>query len=233
MLGYTLEAHLGISPNGRSDPDYLGWEVKQHGVVSFDKLHSGNAVTLFTPEPTAGIYKEEGIQNFMRKFGYADRKGRPDRLNFGGTYYCDKPVLLTGVTLKLTGYDNKKGQIEDPTGGITLIGRKGEIAAIWLYSDLLKHWERKHNQTAYVPSLCQKGTPPKYWYGNLVELGQGTDFLKFLKGISEGFIYYDPGIKLENVSIKPKAKLRSQFRTRPANLTKLYKKMEIVDVTTS
>ncbi len=27
--GYTLEAELGIRPNGRSDPDYDGWEVKQ------------------------------------------------------------------------------------------------------------------------------------------------------------------------------------------------------------
>ena len=26
--GYTLEAELGIVPNGVSEPDYLGWEVK-------------------------------------------------------------------------------------------------------------------------------------------------------------------------------------------------------------
>jgi hypothetical protein len=27
--GYTLESELGITPNGRAEPDYLGWEVKQ------------------------------------------------------------------------------------------------------------------------------------------------------------------------------------------------------------
>src|SRR5690606_14167629 len=33
--GYTLEAELGITPNGYSEPDFLGWEVKQFGVANF------------------------------------------------------------------------------------------------------------------------------------------------------------------------------------------------------
>src|SRR5579862_5159770 len=30
--GYTLEAELGVKPNSFSEPDFLGWEVKQHSV---------------------------------------------------------------------------------------------------------------------------------------------------------------------------------------------------------
>lgn len=37
--GYTLEAELGITPNGFSDPDYLGWEVKSFSVENFSKIN--------------------------------------------------------------------------------------------------------------------------------------------------------------------------------------------------
>src|SRR5262249_29173099 len=36
--GYTLEAELGIRPNARAEPDFLGWEVKQHGEDDFESL---------------------------------------------------------------------------------------------------------------------------------------------------------------------------------------------------
>jgi hypothetical protein len=38
--GYTLEAELGITPNGYSEPDFLGWEVKQFGVANFARVNS-------------------------------------------------------------------------------------------------------------------------------------------------------------------------------------------------
>ena len=34
--GYTLEAELGILPNSYSEPDLLGWEIKQYGVYDFE-----------------------------------------------------------------------------------------------------------------------------------------------------------------------------------------------------
>ena len=43
--GLTLEAELGIRPNSVSGPDFLGWEVKQHGVTSFARP----AVGVLTP----------------------------------------------------------------------------------------------------------------------------------------------------------------------------------------
>jgi hypothetical protein len=42
-----------------------------------------------------------------------------------------------------------------------------------------------------------------------------------------GNIYYDPGIKMENVSTKPKIKKRSQFRMKSQFLGELYKLNEI------
>ena len=45
-----------------------------------------------------------------------------------------------------------------------------------------------------------------------------------------GNIYYDPGIKLENRSTKPKIKKRSQFRIKSRFLPNLYKMNEIVNV---
>ena len=62
--GYTLEAELGITPNGYSEPDFLGWEIKQYGVRNFRLLHS-SVITLMTPEPNGGIYKEKSVDEFL------------------------------------------------------------------------------------------------------------------------------------------------------------------------
>jgi len=229
--GYTLEAKLGVIPNGISEPDFLGWEIKQHGVTALDKPHSGSPVTLFTPEPTAGIYKDKGVEFFIRKFGYADKNGKPDRLNFGGIYRYGCKVASTGLTLQLVGYNCETRKIENPDGGITLLSQDGEPAAIWLYADLMRHWNRKHLQAAYIPSLSRIEPSRQYRYGNIIELGKGTDFLKVLEAITKGIVYYDPGIKLENASTsRPKTKRRSQFRIKSAELKGLYHEMELVDV---
>ncbi|MCA0233982.1 MAG: MvaI/BcnI restriction endonuclease family protein [Bacteroidetes bacterium] len=70
----------------------------------------------------------------------------------------------------------------------------------------------------------------KYCYGNLVTLGEETDFQLFLAQMHLGNIYYDPGIKMENISVKPVVKRRSQFRMSSQFLGSLYKRNEVVDV---
>ena len=67
--GYTLEAELGITPNGVSEPDFMGWEVKQYAVNNFTKFLPKGPVTLMTPEPNGGIYKKRrpgGIPSPLR-----------------------------------------------------------------------------------------------------------------------------------------------------------------------
>lgn len=227
--GYTLEARLGITPNGYSEPDYLGWEVKQHGVTALNRPHSGSPITLMTPEPTAGIYKEQGVEHFLRTFGYPDQMGRKDRINFGGIFRNGVRAERTGLTLTLTGYDYASGKITSADGGITLLDDSGQEAATWLYADMMKHWNRKHAQAVYIPSMCRTDPARQYIYGGQIDLGEGTDFLKFLKAVADGLVYYDPGIKLEEASSsKPKTKRRSQFRIKAVHLSGLYHSMRSV-----
>ncbi len=231
--GYTLEAELGIIPNGISDPDFLGWEVKQHHVTKFDK-HESSILTLMTPEPKGGYYRDKGVEAFIVKYGYADKVGRADRYNFGGLHFIDKMQSSTGLSLKLLGYDPVKRKIIDENGSVALVGAKGDIAAAWFFSDLLNHWNRKHNQAVYVPSMKRDMPHLQYYYGNIVRLCEGTDFLKLLDAFADGKVYYDPGIKLENASDpkKKKTKRRSQFRVKSRNIESLYKLITPFDVTT-
>jgi MvaI/BcnI restriction endonuclease family len=227
--GYTLEAELGITPNGYSEPDYLGWEVKQFGVNKLDKVSTA-VITLMTPEPTHGFYAESGAGDFIRKYGYEDRVGREDRMNFGGIHKAGIRHNLTNLQLELIGFDTSIGKIRSTDGRIALIDKDDNEAASWSFSSMLLHWNRKHNQACYVPSLSETEAERKYRYGNKIILGTGTDFQLFLAEMAKGNIYYDPGIKMENVSTKPKIKKRSQFRIKSGNLPNLYKINEIVDV---
>ena len=228
--GYTLEAELGIAPNSSPAPDYAGWEVKQHGVKSFTKIDAG-VLTLMTPEPTGGIYVKRGVEQFVRQFGYADRTGRADRRNVGGIYRAGRPVSRTGLTLILAGYDAASGKITDGTKGICLVSATNQIAAVWHYAKMMRHWNRKHALAAYVPSEKSSALPRRYRYGPQVRLGQQTDFLRFVRALASGQAYYDPGIKLEGVdSPKPRVKRRSQFRIRSRDLGMLYERFETVDL---
>ena len=228
--GFTLEAALGIPKNSRAEPDFLGWEVKQHSVRNFERLESGK-ITLMTPEPTAGFYSERGLEAFVRRFGYADRRGRPDRLNFGGIHRAGERHPSTGLTLTLTGYDIGHGRITDPEGAIALLSDRGEVAAAWGFSGLIIHWARKHAKAAYVPSKRRQARYRQYAYGPKVRLAQQTDYLRFLKEMARGAVYYDPGIKVEQASSpRPKHKARSQFRVASRDIPALYETVELVGV---
>lgn len=229
--GFTLEAELGIPKNSVAEPDFLGREVKQHSVTSFARADSGTAITPMTPEPTGGFYKERGVEAFIRKFGYPDKNDRPDRLNFGGVHRAGERQPSTGLTMQLTGYDSVKGKITDASGAIALVSDAGEVAAAWAFSGLLAHWSRKHTRAAYVPSMRRTEPRWQYAYGARVRLAQQTDGLRLLKALACGAVYYDPGIKLEQVSsAKPVAKKRSQFRVASKNIAALYETVESVEV---
>lgn len=227
--GYTLEAELGIPKNSSTEPDYLGWEVKQHTVSNFNRMSSG-AITLMTPEPTGGFYKERGVEAFIRKFGYPDQRGRVDRMNFGGIHKVGERHHNTHLTMTLEGYDAERQRITDTSGNIALVSDRGVVAASWAFSGLLEHWSRKHTKAAYVPSQCRKDPAWQYHYGDKVRLAQGADSLRLLRALNEGAVYYDPGIKLENVSGKSTTKRRSQFRIASKSINALYDTVDVVEV---
>ena len=228
--GNTLEALLGIRSNGISLPDYRGWEVKARQVVDSESPGS-STVTLFTPEPNDGIYAYSGAESFIRKYGYEDTLGREDRLNFGGIYRVnDEPHHRTGLRMVLDGYDADAGHFE-PDGSVRLIDKEGKSAAAWTFLKLMDHWKAKHAKAVFVPSQLRELTEREYRYGRKVLLGEGAEFRLFLRAIHEGKVYYDPGIKLENVSSgRPSVKKRSQFRIRSGDLASIYISSSNLDV---
>jgi hypothetical protein len=222
-VGYTLEAELGVARNGRSEPDFLGWEVKATEVKSLRNLPSSKAITLMTPEPTGGVYRQEGITNFIRRYGYPDRRGVVDRLNFGGVHRVNDRHPLTGLTLRLQGYDSGTKKISSASGSLALMDDRDHVAAEWSFSHLLSIWNRKHAQAVYVPALAQVTPARRYHYGPVVRVAEGTDFTLLIRALSIGAVFLDPGIKLENASSRnPTLKRRSQFRAKYCHLGSLY-----------
>ncbi len=229
--GYTLEAELGIIPNGSPMPDYLGYEVKQYGVTNLRTMSAKSALTLMTPEPTKGYYRDYGVASFVRTYGYPDVHKRPDRLNFGGVFRCNKQASKTKLTLRLTGYDVSKKTFDANTGSIDLFDENGQCAAGWDFSALIEHWSKKHAKAVYVPSISQRNPNLQYCYGQSIFVGEGTDFLSLLGAIASQEVYYDPAIKLEKASTpKPKLKRRSQFRIKVASLDMLYHSWKEIDL---
>jgi hypothetical protein len=223
--GYTLEAQLGIIPNGMAEPDFDGWEIKGYSVSNFARIDTG-VLTLMTPQPTGGLYCTEGVEAFVRKYGYTDRSGRRDRLNFSSPHRYGIKNELTGLTLQIFGFDTESRKITNTNGSFSLVDSRGREAATWYFSSLLGHWNRKHAKAAYVPYQSRKEPHQQYRYADRVRVGEDTDFARFLTAIAENKVYYDPGIKLEQAfSARPRAKHRSQFRINSSNLAVLYNLM--------
>lgn len=225
--GFTLEAEFGIIPNGYSEPDYRGWELKQYAVRNLEKP-SGGRITLMTPEPNGGFYKNSGVEAFLLKYGYPDTKGR-DRRNFCGTHKAGVPHNRTRLTLELPGFDRETGILVDSSGGIALVDSDENHAASWSYASILSHWKRKHAQAAYVPSIRRQSPRVQYRFSRQVDLGVGTGMIELLGAISSGTVFYDPGIIMKDASgSRRPIKRRSQFRIAASNLNCLYNEFERV-----
>jgi len=228
--GYTLEAKLGIIPNGFAEPDYLGWEIKQFQVANFLKAFQGKALTLLTPEPTGGYYVEKGVPEFLRKYGMLN-KNTPDRYDFCGRHFATGVCPATGLNLAIEGFDEASRKVSDSKGAIHLIDYHGNDAASWNFTKIIEHWNKKHANAVYVPSMKRQDLSLiHYRYSNLVRLYTGTNINLFLNSVLTGAVYYDPGIKLENSSTRPVTKRRSQFRVKAKELDTLYVHREDVDL---
>lgn len=227
--GPTLEAELGVIQNGRSEPDYLGWEIKQFGVKDFNKIR-GVKITLMTPEPDGGYYKEEGVPAFITEYGYKSNS-KADRMDFTGQLRVGIPQEKKRLKLIIEGYDFKSKKIVDASQGVLLKDKEGNIAASWSFSTLLDKF-KKYNRASYIPSLKLMEPERQYCYSNRIQLGIGTDFSYFVNALNNGRIYYDPAIHIENFTSKPNQKTRNQFRILSHFLPELYPNtnMENVDL---
>jgi hypothetical protein len=225
--GYTLEAELGISKNGNAEPDFDGWEVKQHAVSNLEAPPDSKPITLLTPEPSGGYYATHGVIAFIKRFGYPDQNGREGRFNFGGIYRVGFAAPLTGLRLALRGFDEEGGKISNADGAIEIVDREGAVAASWSFAKMLEHWSRKHALAAYVPAMKRDEPRRQYRFGRYVRLARHTNGLMLLRAIATGSVYYDPGIKLESDGT---TKRRSQFRVKSRELGRLYGDFDSVDV---
>ncbi len=211
--GYTLEALLGIIPNGRSEPDYCGWEIKSY---------STSRITLMTPEPNGGVYYQRGAKEFVKKYGHQVEDGS---LYFTGSHKVGVMCQSTGLTLRLNGFDINNHKIIDVGGALELIDADGQTAATWAFAELLCHWNRKHAFAAYVRYTKQK-EQNAFKYETPVLMGEHTEFNRYLGALGSGAVIFDPGTKVtEPKSSKSKVKARSQFRISVKNLNLLYAKL--------
>lgn len=227
--GNTLESLLGIRSNGYSQPDFRGWEIKARNVPNTDNP-GASVVTLFTPEPTAGVYVHDGLLAFMRCYGYADTRGRPDRLNFGGVYRANGAAhAKTNLRMVMDGFKAEERKYS-PAGAIRLLDRHGNEAMAWSFAKLIDHWKTKHAHAAFVPAQQRLTAERQYRYGRNILIGEGAEFGLFLAALEAGKVYYDPGIKIEKISTaKPVMKRRSQFRVNSKDIPVLYASSRVVD----
>jgi hypothetical protein len=233
-----LEAEFGIPANSVADADYRGWELKSLVGKRPEHIIPSKSVTVITPNPEDGYFATHGVEAFIRRYGYPDQNGVPDRLNVGGISSVTQRAPRTGLIMALTGFvpgqEGKLGTISDLMGGsVDLVDEKGRVAAAWPYPKILAHWERKHAMAVYVPVMKRRGSGgfPEFHFGCQVWLGVGTDFIRFLTCIGAGLVFQDPGHKLEGASSKnARAHSRSQFRIKWANLPALYASFRKADV---
>lgn len=228
--GNTLESLLGIRSNGYSKPDFMGWEVKARQVS--DSANPGaSVVTLFTPEPTAGVYFDEGVEVFLRRYGYPDTQGRAGRTNFGGIYRANHGGHpRTGLRLVLDGFDAESGKYS-PAGAIRMLDRRDREAMAWSFVKLMDHWKLKHAHAAFVPAQQRLEPGRQYRFSKKILVGEGAEFGLFLSSVHDGKVYYDPGIKMveSGAGPTPTVKRRSQFRVGSKNVPGLYLSSRIVD----
>lgn len=215
--GYTLEAQFGIKPNGRSDPDFMDWELK---------AHSGPVVTLMTPEPNTGTYLD-CLETFLRTYG---TNIQDERIDFASRHNIGQENPKTFLTLKLEGYDPELKKISNPEGGLFLRNQSGTVIAGWTFNKIIDHWKNKHANTCFITYTNRKMETNYYQFGPEITLGKGTGFDQFLNAIYNNVIYYDPGInmKFDGKSWKPKK--RNQFRVHWKNISSLYTDIQHINL---
>lgn len=228
-IGYTLEAHLGIFPNGDAAPDFHGWEVKASTVKALGRNLS-TKISIMTGSPTGGLIREIGWRSFVKQYGYRNNEKPPGRIDFNGVHTFGVRQGKTGLTLDIEGYGER--EILDETGGVIIRNDDGEVLLKWHFSKLIDHWKTKHSNVVFIPGVASETTPRRFHFDRKVKLGIGTDFFRVLEAIKTGGVVYDSGLWVnpEGATPKDRGKERHQIRVCPRKTSSLYRKVEDVDV---
>ena len=222
VCGYTLEHELGIRPNSDQHGDMYGIELK---------VHTTPRVTLFTPEPDFGLYREN-FSAFMIKYGYKDKNGD---LRITGIHRANIRCAKSGLTLRVRALsvNEESGDAEysdyDASRPFTsqmnsvevvLLDDEGFVAAGWSLERILNNWTNKHDEVVYVSATKTAQTDEgKIGEGikHLVKFEREVTWCKktsaahLFNAIALGTIYLDPAPKY--CADKPsRNKRRSQWR---------------------
>ncbi len=214
--GYTLESLFGITPNGRSEPDFMGWELK---------THKSGAMTLMTPEPDMGLYLTD-LEMFLLRHGRCGESRR----DFTGRHLVNVYNERSRLTMTMEGYDWINCEVSDPRGGLMLRDENGLVVAGWSFNKIITHWSRKHAQTAYVSYEKIGNEDIFYSFGPMVYLCSGPALKSFLNAMYTNVVYHDPGVKMELLNNSWRPKKRNQFRTTWRNIDGLYESYEPIDL---
>ena len=222
-IGYTLEAHFGITPNGIALPDYLGWELKATTVRKFPMRLTRSPLTLMTTEPDGGVYVTQGLETFLKRWGYF----KDGFWRMTGRHFVGVAQEKTGLTLRLRGFDSKLEAVVESDGALELVDSMDTIAASWSFNKLINKWREKHANTALIPGLKETSTEgrPSFRYSSTVFLCEGGDVSRLLSSLQDGRVYFDPGHKWS-----PKVnKKRSMLRIAKVDMHHLFTSMETVE----
>ena len=204
--------------------------MKQFAVEDFDRIESSKAITMMTPEPDGGFLQNADVEAFIRKFGYADKNNKPDRMNFGGRHVVGVRCPPTGLTMQLVGFDTATGKITDANGEITLVSDADEVAASWSFKKILEHWSHKHAKAVYVPSRRQTEPQWQYAYGTRCVWRRARIRYGCSGRLHPARCITIPASSWRMLPRKTKHKKRSQFRVASKNITALYETVETVEV---
>ncbi|MEZ9717354.1 MvaI/BcnI family restriction endonuclease [Vibrio cyclitrophicus] len=226
--GYTLEHACEIKPNSDKNGDIFGIELK---------CFTRKKLTLFTPEPDGGLYKDS-FPDFMTTYGYK----KDGNYRVTGLHRAYIENNKTQLTLKITCLHAIKYKDEDgkkkiryehgyykPDVPLTkqmidmkvvLEDREGNTAASWSLERLLNCWGAKHNEVVYVPAIklaneelssLNEGYKWKIKFSDQVLWCNKTNAERLFKAIHKGMIYLDPAPKYNPHNPKEN-KRRSQWR---------------------
>lgn len=232
VCGYTLEHALNIQPNSSKYGDFEGIELK---------THTQSKVTLFTPEPDMGLYRDN-FARFMERYGYLDQHGN---YRLTGVHKVDVQSPKSGLTLEVK--NHRRGESlasrADANVHVGLFDDYGDLAAGWSLERLLNCWSAKHNEAVYIPAiknptidreLRSLGHRYTVRFSDRVMWCRDTSAEQLFEALYNGTLFLDPAPKYcpSDPSLN---KRRSQWRVNDIAVAAedLYRDVEFIDLRNS
>jgi hypothetical protein len=212
--GLTLEALLNIPVNASKQPDKHGYEIKS--------FKQGGKVSLMTPTADMGEEHKLKFRDFMQDYGWNPVRSRSVTRVFNGAFKYQKKKFCKHIgknfILDIQGYEAVSRKFSRNENAVYVTIKDPEenlLVSGWSIHKLLSSWNDKHAAACYVEYEKRKyqGSNPKYkWeyrYSGKVILGEGTDIWKYLEGIGDRVVFYDPA---HDITVKGKTNQRPQWR---------------------